>query len=204
MNEISKLTLSAEEQLLVNNAEWILTKRIIIDKVYRLFGDLAAVQKKIIEKETGLLPEAVRQSTAKISKGENYQQLPYVLLDYPRCFELDDSFAVRTMFWWGNFFSVSLQLSGKYKLQFQEQLSAGKKSLVQNDFYICTHESQWHHHFANDNYTAVKELNNKEIEDIIRQKEFIKLAVKFPLQQWDDMPLLLERSFANIIDLLKA
>ena len=55
---------------------------------------------------------AIVQSTPKIAKGENYLQLPYVLLDYPRCFDKENIFAIRTMFWWGNFFSITLHLSG--------------------------------------------------------------------------------------------
>jgi len=38
---------------------------------------------------------------------------------------------------------------------------------------------------------------------LIRENPFIKLAVKFPLQQWNDMPMLLDRSFKAIIEMLK-
>lgn len=204
MNDISKLTLSAEEQQLVNNSNWILTKRSIIDKVYQLFGQLTDEQRTILEKEKDRLPHPVFRSTPKISKGENYQQLPYVLLDYPRCFDAENSFAVRTMFWWGNFFSMTLQLSGTYKQLLESNICKNKNLADQHDFYLCVNESQWHHHFADDNYMAVKLLSNKEMEKIIRQKHFVKLAVKFPLEQWSDMPELLESSFADIMQLLKA
>ncbi len=203
MNKISKLTLSDEEQQLVNNRNWILTKRIIIDKVSGFFGNLSERQKIIIENETSLLPAEIMQSVAKISKGENYLQLPYVILDYPRCFDVNNTFAVRTMFWWGNFFSVTLLLSGIYKEKYQEKLSIGNTLFLQDDLFICVHESCWHHHFNEDNYKAIKQLDLKELEEIIRQKQFIKLAVKFPLQQWEDMHLLLERSFDEMIEFLK-
>ena len=204
MNDISKLTLSDEEQQLVNNSNWILTKRKIIDKVYQLFGQFAENQKIILEKEKDWLPLAVLQSTPKISKGENYQQLPYVLLDYPRYFDAENSFAIRTMFWWGNFFSITLHLSGIYKQLLQENICKNKNLAGQHNFYLCVNESPWHHHFAIDNYIALKQPGDKEMEQIIRQKKFIKLAVKFPLEQWNDMPQLLEKSFADIMQLLKA
>lgn len=204
MNDISKLTLSDEEQELVNNSGWILTKRKIIDKVYLLFGQLAENQKIIVEKEKDWLPLPVLQSAPKISKGENYHQLPYVLLDYPRCFDAENTFAVRTMFWWGNFFSTALQLSGSYKQMLEENICKNKDLADRDNFYVCINESPWHHHFRDDNYIAINQLDHKEFEQIIRQKNFVKLALKFPLQQWKEMPGLLERSFADIMQLPKA
>ncbi len=203
MNDISKLTLSDEELQLANNSGWILTKRIIIDKVYRLFGNLADTIKATVEKESAWLPAEVLQSTAKISKGENYLQLPYVLLDHPRCFDTENVFAIRTMFWWGNFFSMTIHLSGTYKKMFAENICSHKDILVQNDFYICINEDQWQHHFEEINYCAVKQLGKKEFDQIIVQKQFIKLAVKFTLRQWKDMPGLLENSFTVMMGLIK-
>ena len=204
MNDISKLTLSDEELQLVNSSEWILTKRKIIDTVYKLFGELAEKQKIIIDNEKDWLPLPVLQSTPKISRGENYLQLPYVLLDYPRCFDPENTFAIRTLFWWGNFFSITIQLSGLYKQLFEENICKNKNSAGKNNFYLCINESPWQHHFTADNYIAVKHLTQQEIEEIVRKKHFVKLAIKFPLQQWNAMPVLLDKSFADIMELLQA
>ena len=168
MNNFSKLMLSDEEQQLVNNSDWILTKRVIIDKVQQFFGDVSVIQKAILQNEKDWLPAAVLLSEAKISKGENYLQLPFLMLDYPRCFDAKNIFAVRTMFWWGNFFSITIHLSGSYKLMYQENLIANFDKLKQGRFYLCIHESQWHHHFEEDNYKAVDKLTRQETETIIR------------------------------------
>jgi hypothetical protein len=204
MNSNSKLTLSDEELQLVNNSSWILTKRIIIDKVCQLFGSLADSIKGSMEKEESWLPPEALQSSPKISKGENYLQLPYVLLDYPRCFDADHVFAVRTMFWWGNFFSMTLHLSGRYKKMFAAHICSNREILLQNDFYVCTNEDQWQHHFEENNYGAVRQLSKDELEQLIGQKPFLKLAVKFTLHQWKEADDSLERSFADIMKLVKA
>lgn len=204
MNGFSKLTLSGEEQQLVNNSDWILTKRVIIEKINRLFGELAESQKTIVFKEKNWLPLPVIQSTPKISKGENYLQLPYVLLDYPRCFDAENTFAIRTMFWWGNFFSVTLQLSGSYKQLLEENILKNKEIADLYDFYICINESQWHHHFAAENYITVNQLNDQEFEQIIRQKHFVKMAIKYSLNEWKEIHLLLENSFTDMMKLLEA
>ena len=61
-------------------------------------------------------------SSPKISKGENYKGLPWLVLDYPRYFNKEDIFAIRTLFWWGNFFSITLHISGKYKMRYEKKI----------------------------------------------------------------------------------
>jgi hypothetical protein len=202
MNTLSKILLSADELQLVSNTEWILTKRKIMEQVNQLLGLVSENHKQFIENEKDWLPAAVVQSTPKIAKGENYRQLPYMLLDYPRCFDGENIFAVRTMFWWGNFFSITLHVSGSYKKMFQQKIIENIKSAKQ-DFFICIHENQWQHHFEADNYAAIKRLNEGELMKFIVEKEFTKLAIKFPLQSWDTIPLLLDESFVEIIKILK-
>lgn len=203
MTDISKLILSHGEMELVNNTDWILTKRSIIDKVNSMFGTLAGSMRQIVLAEQNSLPPAVVLSTPKIAKGENYQLLPYVLLDYPRCFDKENIFAVRTMFWWGNFFSCTLHLSGRYKRQFEQIILSNTDVVKKNDFYICINKNEWEHHFETANYTAVSELNMQEINAIISGQQFIKLAAKFSLHQCNEMDVLLEKCFSAIIQLLK-
>lgn len=96
------------------NQEVILTKNRIIEKVYDQFGafgrnlyDLLEPVQKVFPEETGVMP--------KISKGELYRGLPWVMLDYPRWFNHQKGhLAIRVMFWWGNYFVVQLQVSGIY------------------------------------------------------------------------------------------
>ena len=194
--------LSDDELQLVTGTGWILTKRKIIDTVNQMLGLISEQQKGVIENEREWLPAEVVKSAPKIAKGENYLQLPYLLLDYPRCFDAENIFAVRTMFWWGNFFSVTLHLSGKYKTAFQEKIIENINA-VKQEIFICIHENQWQHHFEADNYIAVKQFSADGLLDIVHKKQFIKLAIKFPLQPWVALPALLDKSFLEIIKLLK-
>jgi hypothetical protein len=202
MNPGSKLMLSDEELQLVNNREWILTKRIIIEKAMAMFGLVSQDMQAFIEKEKGWLPAAIVQSSPKIAKGENYLLLPYLMLDYPRCFEAGNIFAVRTMFWWGNFFSITLHVSGNYKTLFQQQIMDNLVN-VQQQFFICVHENQWHHHFEEDNYEPINRFEGHELNGIITRKPFVKLAVHFPLREWEQVLSRLEHAFREMIDLLK-
>jgi hypothetical protein len=199
----AKITLSPQELQLVCDTEWILTKRIIIEKVYHLFGELAVSFSGIVEKNRHHLPEAMLGTEPKISKGENYLQLPYVVLDYPRAYHKTNSMAIRTMFWWGNFFSITLHVSGQYKNELQQSLVQRLPLLQEQEWFICINNEQWKHHFESDNYISLNEKSEAEIESIVKQQPFIKVAAKFSLQQWNEMPLLLEEMFNTMIQLLR-
>jgi len=114
----TNVELSKNELELVSSSEFILTKNRIIEKVYNLFGALSEQYKAALNEHREILPVDIFKTPPKIYKGENYLSLPYVMMDYPRMFSKEDVFAIRSFFWWGNYFSITLQLSGKYFYQF--------------------------------------------------------------------------------------
>ena len=146
---MANVKLSVPEKELVMNKDFILTKIAIIQKVYALFGDIAERYKTIAAPYKEQLPAGIFEPAAKIFKGENYLQLPYVMLDYPRKFTGDNMFAIRSFFWWGNYFSISLIVSGTYK---EAYLKAVEKMAVADSWFICINESPWHHYFEADNF----------------------------------------------------
>lgn len=198
----AKIRLSQTEMELVNNADLILTKNAILKKVNQLLGGLQAKQQQYVKIHASGLPEKVSGSTSKISKGENYKGLPYLILDYPRFFQHENIFAVRTMFWWGKFFSVTLHLSGVYKKEAEKKLIASYKSIKEKGFSCYINEDQWEHHFEGDNYMLLSEISKKDFEKTVREKSFVKLVNKISLQQWDDAEEILLRFFKEIIDML--
>jgi hypothetical protein len=201
MNQ-AKIRLSAKEMELVNNADWILTKNGIIQKAKQLLETLQDKQRDILDPVIGLLPTNIALPPPKISKGENYQGLPYLVLDYPRYFDREHVFAIRTMFWWGHFFSTTLHLSGNHKKWAEQRITAAYGPLSAIDSWICINEGEWEHHFEADNYAPVRQLGTSEWEKIIAEKYFIKLAQKIPLQQWDEAGELLSMQFHHMISLV--
>jgi hypothetical protein len=188
---VAKIQLSSEELSLVQNAGWLLTKNTIIEKVYALFGDVAHQLRNTLEAGEGILPAEVLVPSPKISKGENYKGLPWVMLDYPRFFNREDVFAVRTMFWWGHFFSVTLHLKGKYKKQYQQNLLNNFSLLAAKQFYICVSAEEWRHEFEEDNYKLLTQVNLSAIEEILLANNFCKLSAKISLPQWNQSKELL-------------
>lgn len=197
----TKITLSDKELSLVKDPDWILTKQVIIGKVYALFAECIPGIKEDFKNSRAVLPDPVRTSVPKINKGENYLQLPYVMLDYPRYFSGKDIFAIRTMFWWGNFFSITLHLSGEMKTHFEEVLIKNR-TLITDGFFMGVHEDQWQHHFEIDNFLPVQHCTIDQQLYLLKRPGFIKLALKFDLEEWNNMPALLRAGYQKIISVL--
>ena len=117
----AKIRLSQKEAELIINAEFILTKNAILEKVKQLLSGLQEKQQEFMNHHQLFFENDKSMLSPKISKGENYKGLPYLILDYPRIFSASDIFAVRTMFWWGHSFSTTLHLAGNYKKRFEEK-----------------------------------------------------------------------------------
>jgi hypothetical protein len=198
----AKIGLSPDELNLVTNAGVILTKNAIIEKSYQLFGDLSMwmqVELKPLSKE---LHDAL-VIPPKISRGENYLGLPYVILDYPRYFRPHDIFAIRTMFWWGNFISMTLHLKGNFREHYHQRIVGKYEQISAEGFYAGIGEDEWDHHFGEDNFMAVNMIDMDEWLALYEARSFTKLSLKFPLEQWNDMPYLLTGAFQKILSILK-
>ena len=203
MSENAKITLSAKELELVCNSDWILTKNNIISKVYQMFGELAHGMQESIGVEGASLPEEAKGGNPKISRGENYRGLPYVMLDYPRHFTKEATLAVRTMFWWGNFFSISLQVSGNPADRLMSRLRAAFTYLQNQDYWLCVNADPWQHHFEAGNYLPLNQFTQSEFDTRLATAKFIKVAKKIPLDQWEGATKFLEECFAEMLSLLQ-
>jgi len=198
MDDETKIQLSPLEIDLLNNSEWILTKNGIVKKAQRL---LERVQENIgsyTDQHPGIFPKEVLAISPKISKGENYKGLPWLMLDYPRFFDKENFFAIRTMFWWGNFFSTTLHLSGKYKERFADKIIQSYDKLSNDDVYTCINPDQWHHHLEKENYLPVKNFSLPEFTEEVQKRSFIKLSKKISLLQWEQAITLLTENFMKI------
>ena len=202
MDNETKIQLSPFEMDLLRNSEWILTKNQIIKKAQRLLGEVQENIWQHTKASSFHFPPEVISISPKISKGENYRGLPWLMLDYPRFFEKEKVFAIRTMFWWGNFFSTTLHLSGEYKERYNSAIARAYQDLSQNEFCTCIHDEQWHHHFEKENYLPVKSFNAGEFADQINKRSFIKLSRKLSFLEWNDAPGLLSESFIRITNWL--
>jgi hypothetical protein len=199
--DAAKIRLSPEEAELVMRGDIILTKNRIIQKATALLAGLQEKQWDVIAGIEDRIP-ALNALPGKISKGENYRGLPYLILDQPRIFEKDHILAIRTLFWWGNFFSTTLQLAGRYKTQYEEKIISSISALMDEDFSICINDEQWEHHFEEGNYISLRQSGVLATTKMIREKSFIKLAKRTGLDQWETSEEKLLHIFTHLVRIL--
>lgn len=195
----TKIRLSPEEMELVSRADWILTKNAIIKKTIGLLELLQEEQQDHLRSSGWQLPEEVGKISPKISRGENYKGLPYLILDHPRFFSHENIFAIRTLFWWGNYFSITLHLAGAYKMKYATKIISSYDLLHRKDFYCSVNSDPWEHHFETTNYIPVKEISPEAFEKMVARQSFIKLAQQVPIQPWEDVHELLIDYFREMI-----
>ncbi len=173
-----------------------------MQKANVLFGECAAWLQANFPSQPS--DHAVLFNSPKIARGENYEGLPYVMLDYPRLFGKENIFAFRTMFWWGNFLSVTWHLKGQYAEIYREAILRSFEKLQAASFRICISGDEWRHDFSSSNYRGLQKLTLPQFEEALASKPFVKLAVSIPLNKWNDAAEELVRNYRLLISVMHA
>lgn len=167
---------------------WILTKNSIIRKVVNLFAGLSADWREIA------VPEALASGREpRISKGEQYKGLPWVMLDYPRIFGKEDVAAIRTMFLWGHSFHVTLHLKGTYAQLYLPVIQARRGELKAAGFEAGISEDEWQHEHSADTYGGW---------DRLAARPFLKISARCGLERWQEAPEVLTEMFRVLVGAL--
>lgn len=203
MTESEEEYFNEKELRYLSDKDFLLSKHSITSKIFNLFQEVEDRISHIIAVEKYDFPDDVLQKTGKISKGENYRLLPYLILDYPRYFNTQAVFAFRTMFWWGNFYSCTLHLQGTildaYRLALKEQVDI----LKNKNFFIAVGKSPWEYHYEAENYLSIDVIDHSELLDLIKNKKFIKLSRNINLEEHWSLPSFAEETFYLLMKSIK-
>jgi len=182
----AKIQLSPAEQHLITNADVLLTKNRVLGKIK---GLLEQVQEQMMGYAETFSKTHVFQISPKISRGENYLGLPYLILDYPRVFQQEHILAIRSFFWWGHLFSSTLHLSGSHKETFLQKLETAFSAFSKHHIGINT--DPWQHHFGSDNYQPIADMRYGDFEKIVQRQAHVKIAIQLPVAEWEQANLFL-------------
>jgi len=185
----ANLQLSQEEIRLVTDPAWILTKNSVMEKVVRMMARLSEAYREIWA--TARWDVEVEAGSPKISRGENYQGLPWVMLDYPRVFGRGDVLAIRTMFWWGNAFILTLHLKGRYREFFLPALERDWAGLAGMGFHVGIADDEWRHEHAQETYSPLTGA-----KDLATGLPFLKLSAALTVDRWEESMEILSAWFA--------
>ena len=197
--DAAKIRLSAKEKRLVNDARIILTKNAIMEKTKSLMGEWKLSYDELLKGKSF----TVEPASAKLSRGENYQGLPWLMLDHPRYFKGADILAIRSFFWWGRFFSITLHLAGKPKQAAEKNIIGSFKRLRKRGFSLCVNSDQWQHHMEKENYRSLRDMKAGEFAAIVSGKEFIKLTQKLELKKWEKAKKPMTKYFRELVRIIE-
>ncbi len=184
----------------MHDTDFLLTKAAVSVKVQSLLSETHAALRAYAQRRVDDLPSGMLERSGKISRGENYRQLPYWILDYPRNLANDDVFALRTMFWWGHYFSITFQLGGTSWESLRSTVRKRAEQLRAIDASLCVNADPWQHHRGQDNYTALSAMTASDLDNMLSEQTFLKVAVFLSVDEWS---ILTERTvafFGQMID----
>ncbi|MFM9055327.1 MAG: hypothetical protein ACKOQY_01365, partial [Bacteroidota bacterium] len=147
------------EYALLADDQLFLTKQKLSTQLVDLLGTCVDVIRPIVTDLEQEIPQEARESTPKISRGENYMGRPWTLLDYPRVFSKADCFAFRTLCWWGQGFGCTLHISGKYIDAYGSELCRQGQLLASKGFSMGINPDPWRHSFDPENYRPLIEFD---------------------------------------------
>ena len=189
----TKITITEEEMKVMTDTSFLFTKISVISKIKTL---LLQLQDEISYGALNMnLPAEIFDLHGKISRGENYKGLPFLILDYPRYFNKKDVFAFRSMFWWGKYFLFTLHLQGTYWHKYRNNILQNLKNLESENIFVCKGNDPWQHDLA-ENFIPLSDLN-----EIDAESDFFKISKKVDLAQWQQLPEAGKESFINFMKL---
>lgn len=175
----------------ISDQRIIATKNRLTKKLVRHLEQLRAFLADNVKRQP--FP-GIHFTSGKISKGENYQGFPYLVLDYPAIFKREDMFAVRTIIWWGNYTSNVFIIKGKYLDHFKNVFPEKLPGLPGGKLFFKG-RSPWLNE-VNKEYVPCGMLNSEDVRHQIDQYHFIKIVETHNLDEINH----LQSKTGNFID----
>jgi hypothetical protein len=200
--QAAKVALSPFELELVSDVAWIYAKNQIVEKTAVLLGAVAAHLQSVYTDPSGSFPACLKQSP-KISRGEAYEELPWLMLDFPREFQGEDWLAVRHFFSWGRGFTVSLLLRGIHLDRALGCLERHWSNWQQAGLAQVTGSDPWKHHANPTMQRLLAEITREELTAMARAQGFLQIRKHLPIQEWAGAVLFMKETHQAFLPLIQ-
>ncbi len=164
--------LTKEELELISGTYYPILKKGAMEKVQ---GQLVALGETLIHFS---LANIKLEKGFKVSKGENYKDLPYMVLDYPKIGGEGFEILCRVVFWWGKYIGVQFFLN-------QTKIHAAKllETLsTMDEMYVLINENIWSNDIEEDCYLLNSALTENNLETI-RLLPYLKIIRVLPIKK---------------------
>lgn len=147
-----KLHITPQELQTLRQTDIFYVKRQFFDKLSQAFAAWQAEARQQSCWKDAWLPVEMDKTSGKISRGENYEGLPWMMADMPRHFGKEDVLAFRLFFWWGHYFSATWHLKGAPLKSWWPRLSHWL-STASPDMLVSWEGDEWNHTLSHPAYT---------------------------------------------------
>ena len=137
-------------------------------------------------------------SDYKITKGENYNFMPYVVLDFPKMIGHKFPIVCRTIFWWGHYFTANLIIDTELidVTIFYKNKSTLKKT------YVLIGENLWDNNLQSGNYILINKLSIADLTILIENRNYLRLSHKIKLSQINDIEIIAPSIYNNWLKII--
>lgn len=178
--------------LLISSPELYVARKTLQQEVMDLLAQCAGELRNEI-KSHGWLPEKALGSEPKITRGDNYLDRPWMVLDYPRVFEKEAVFAFRTLFLFGDAVHCTFHLSGHYLNEVNVNV---KEDDLLTGLKACSEGSPWVHHVTAD---VFRDLTPGHLA---AEHGFLKFGKRISYENWSHLPQQITEVFRQVSSLL--
>jgi len=176
--------LTEEELRLLQDATLMPAKFRIWEKIEHILLQLQQQLAATLDTEGNFLPGEIRNNPHKLSRGENYRQNPYRVLDYPKSMSGKDLFTFRTLVLWGDAIGFHLILSGKYREMFLPCIRQ-RATCLPGGWYLSAQQTPWIWEREAAHLYPCGELDTAQLAALLEKRSFVKFSRFLPLAQYD-------------------
>lgn len=190
---------SSEEHDFLSQKEIYTIKKEVTEKLKVILMNTSEKISGISAKNLKVLPEKIL-TKGKISKGENYQGYPYIILDNPRLFNQHSILVYRTMILYGHYASCHLQIHGDFLNQYKNSIYYNLKNFSDGNYYIPNGPSPWIYHLEDGGFDK---LNMTLSMNDLFKHSFFKISSFLPISEIENLPDLSSLTFEKCLTLLQ-
>jgi hypothetical protein len=190
------LQFSEAEFQAIQNQSFFKVKATALEKIEQQFAEIVNEMEIIYSQHATSISFAPKKVFSKISRGENLNQLPFLILDFPKQFSKSEVFSFRLLFWWGKGFTLFLHLKNDKLESIVEKVLNNADQLLELNTLFSTQGDEWNHDVASENYQTLTSVSTTQKID------FVKFAWPLPFNQNIELKEFTKHRMSLILNIL--
>lgn len=170
------MSFTQDELRLIADDHYFKQKACIMKKVRVLLDALHLALQEELAPVTLLAPATFDGRRFQFVKGEHLEDFPYQYLDFPKHFDGDEKFTVRSLFWWGHHFVFALIVEGGAILRYKQNLMNRYHQVAGNNLHLSLSASPWEWKMGEGYTLPLTHDRKSEVAAVLSGRRFFKIA----------------------------